>query len=140
MREDRWSRADRMAWGERTLPYSPQLQVLLDLRRPLDLPAQLIHGDLTGNVLFTAQKPPAVIDVSPYWRPMNYATAILVADLVCWHGVDPDTVIKRVGQVAHFPQLLVRALLFRMVTDLLAGSTCLKGHPPGLALAARLHT
>ncbi|MEC7225304.1 MAG: phosphotransferase [Candidatus Latescibacterota bacterium] len=139
LREDRWSRADRMAWGERTLPDSPQLQVLLDLRRPLDLPAQLIHGDLTGNVLFTAQKPPAVIDVSSYWRPMNYATAILVADLVCWHGVDPDAVIKRVGQVAHFPQLLVRALLFRMVTDLLAGSTCLKGHAPGLALAARLH-
>ena len=113
--------------------------MLLDLRRPLDLPAQLIHGDLTGNVLFTAQKPPAVIDVSPYWRPMNYATAILFADLVCWHRVDPDAVIKRVGQVAHFPQLLVRALLFRMVTDLLAGSTCLDGHAPGLALAARLH-
>ena len=28
LREDRWSRADRMAWGERTLPDSPQMQVL----------------------------------------------------------------------------------------------------------------
>lgn len=139
LRQDRWSQADRMAWGEVAPPANAQLQVLLDLRQPLDLPAQLIHGDLTGNVLFAAVGLPAVIDLSPYWRPRGYATAILIADLVCWHGVDADSVLERVGQVDHFPQLMVRALLFRMATDLLAGAAHLYGHAPGVALAVRLH-
>ena len=139
LRADRWSRADRMAWGEAALPANAQLHMLLDLRQPLDLPAQLIHGDLTGNVLFCPAGPPAVIDLSPYWRPRGYATAILAADLVCWHGVDPDAVLERVRPVTHFPQLLVRALLFRMATDLLAGAAHLDDHAPGITLAVRLH-
>ncbi len=34
--------------------------------------AQLVHRDLTGNVLFHPPLPPLVIDLSPYWlRPLS---------------------------------------------------------------------
>ena len=46
---------------------------------PPDEP-QLVHCDLTGNVLFAAGLPPAVIDISPYWRPPSYAEGVVVAD------------------------------------------------------------
>lgn len=46
--------------------------------------AQLIHGDLTGNVLFAADEAPAVIDFSPYWRPPVFAEAVVVADGLLW--------------------------------------------------------
>ncbi len=35
----------------------------------MQAPPQLVHGDLTGNLLFHTSLPPAVIDLSPYWRP-----------------------------------------------------------------------
>jgi len=28
-----------------------------------------------------------VIDFSPYWRPAEYATAIIIADAVVWEGL-----------------------------------------------------
>jgi prepilin-type processing-associated H-X9-DG protein len=74
-----------VAWGERDpasvlaaapAPLNGQLRSLLAARRPVHLPAQLIHGDLGGNVLFADGEPPAVIDFSPYWRP---AGLVLVA-------------------------------------------------------------
>jgi hypothetical protein len=48
--------------------------------RELAAPSQLIHGDLTGNVLFDDQLPPAIIDFSAHWRPVPYVAAIVVAD------------------------------------------------------------
>ena len=49
-------------------------------------PPQVIHGDIGGNVLFADASglPPAVIDVSPYYRPRSFADAVLVADAVAW--------------------------------------------------------
>jgi hypothetical protein len=88
-REDRWAVADRVAWGEHDIELHPELtSVGKRLRRalePLGAP-QLVHGDLTRNVLFSPALPPAIIDVSPYWRPPEYAEAVVVADALCWHG------------------------------------------------------
>jgi len=113
--EDPWALADRAAWGEREprLPVElsgllPGLQAALT---PLG-PAQLVHGDLTTNVLFAAGSAPAVLDVSPYWRPPAYAEGVVVADALCWHGARVDLLDRAqvpVGAVA-------RALLFRMAT------------------------
>lgn len=47
-----------------------------------------MHRDLTGNVLFSRSLPPAVIDISPYWRPPAYAEGVVVADALCWHEAD----------------------------------------------------
>jgi Ser/Thr protein kinase RdoA (MazF antagonist) len=78
---DRWAVADRIAWGEvdDTIPAS--LAHLANARRPVPLASQFIHGDLCGNVLTHPDLPPAVIDISPYWRPAAYAAAIALVDL-----------------------------------------------------------
>jgi hypothetical protein len=50
------------------------------LRRARDLP-QLVHGDLTDNVLFHDELSPG-IDFVPYWHPTEYAIAIIATDAV----------------------------------------------------------
>jgi uncharacterized protein (TIGR02569 family) len=111
----RWAVADRVAWGERSVELPHRVRPLVARRRPVELPCQLIHGDLGGNVLFHDLLPPAVIDVSPYWRPAGYADAIVVADAVAWEGAGDELVerlLRRQGD-----QLLLRAVLFRVAVD-----------------------
>jgi uncharacterized protein (TIGR02569 family) len=112
-RTDGWARADRIAWGDQPagdFGRVPEVAHLLSARTTVSAPSQLIHGDLSGNVLFADGLPPAVIDLSPYWRPPAYASAIVAVDAVLWHGADP-TLLSVVGNA----QLLVRALLFRLL-------------------------
>jgi len=115
-----WARADRIAWGEATGPADPLLDRLHDAYRPIDLPRQLIHGDLLGNVLFEEGRPPAIIDWAPYWRPAGYGAAIAVADAACWHG-HPLERLQADRRTAEWRQLLLRALVFRIATFLLVG-------------------
>jgi uncharacterized protein (TIGR02569 family) len=114
-REDWWARADRAVWGERPIRFRPEfaaiarrLQAALE---PLGRP-QIVHADLTRNVLFAPDLTPAIIDISPYWRPPAYAEGVVVADALCWHDAPPtlpEAVGVSVAAVAH-------ALLFRMAT------------------------
>ena len=114
-----WGIADRMAWGDEPLRYGPHLTAvmvrLLPLVKPISLPGQLIHGDMTGNILFDETLPPAIIDLSPYWRPAEYANAIIVVDSVVWEGA-PDTLLDFLGNSHEIHQLLVRASMWRIVT------------------------
>jgi hypothetical protein len=88
---------------------------LLASRRSVDLPRQVVHADLGGNVLFHPALAPGVIDISPFWRPAAYADAIVVADAVAWHGAGDDLVEHLLTQQGD--QLLLRAVLFRVATD-----------------------
>jgi len=114
-----WATSDRVAWGEipgddfAQVNHLPQLTAAL---RPVPAPSQLIHGDLSGNVLFDDQLPPAIIDFSPYWRPAAYASAIVVADALVWEGADAR-ILDAVTHIDNFGQYLIRALIFRAVTD-----------------------
>lgn len=124
-RTHRWAIGDRVAWGE--LPAADFAHVkhvprLLAAARPLHAPSQLVHGDLTGNVLFTRDLPPAIIDFVPYWRPLGYASAIVVADALVWEGAD-ESVLEAVGHIEDFSQYLLRALVFRAVVDRLLRET-----------------
>jgi hypothetical protein len=107
--------ADRVAWGERDLELHPELiSVGTRLRRVLEPlgPPQVVHGDLTRNVLFGPALPPAIIDISPYWRPPEYAEAVVIADALSWHGASPALLGLTNVSVAA----VARALLFRLVT------------------------
>ncbi len=73
-----------------------------------------MHGDLSGNVLFADGQRPAIIDFSPYWRPAAYADAIIAVDGLLWFDAGPD-LLSRAYSSPDFPQLLVRALIFRLV-------------------------
>jgi uncharacterized protein (TIGR02569 family) len=117
-----WSVGDRVAWAELDPPVPhPLLSRLLRVRRGVDLGSQVIHGDLTENVLFADLAPPAIIDVTPYWRPAGYAEAIVVGDAVHWRGAQPAPLLDRCGEIPDFGQLFVRAVIFRLVTTLIFG-------------------
>ena len=123
-----WTVGDQVAWGERDPgsvlaaapgPLAAQLRSLLAALRPVRLPAQLIHGDLGGNVLFAAGEPPAVIDFSPYFRPAGLALAVAAVDALTWSGADPAIL----GELANQPeldQLLARAHVGRLVTEIVS--------------------
>jgi uncharacterized protein (TIGR02569 family) len=120
--DDAWSRADRMAWNEEPLPHDPSLGRLAAAFRPVESPAQLVHGDLLGNVLFADGAPPTVIDWPAYWRPVGLGAAIAAVDAVCWHGF-PTSGLDALGDgIAEWSQLLVRAMTFRIATLYLLGA------------------
>lgn len=83
-------------------------------------PPGIVHGDITGNVLFDPVLSPAVIDLTVYWRPLNYSIAVIAIDAVCFEGA-PPSLLETTSPVRDFPQYLIRALLFRLVTDGLNG-------------------
>jgi hypothetical protein len=108
-----WATGDRVAWnGERF----PGIDDLLAALRPVAEPSSLIHGDLTGNVLFAAGLAPAIIDFTPYWRPRPFASAVVVADALVWEGAPPE-----LAETVD-PQYLLRALIYRAVTSMVAGT------------------
>lgn len=122
-RSSPWAISDRVAWGEipaSKFPHVRHLPELVSALRPVTAPSQLIHGDLTGNVLFDSARPPAIIDFSPYWRPTGYASAIVIADALVWEGAGRQ-VLDAVTHIGDFGQYLVRALIFRAVTAWIAG-------------------
>ena len=118
-RQSPWAIGDRVAWGE--LPVARFARVrhirrLAAAMRAVTAPSQLIHGDLGGNVIYHDVLPPAVIDFSPYWRPAAFASAIVVADALVWEGAD-TSILSAVGHIGDFGQYLLRALIYRAVTD-----------------------
>ena len=123
-----WTTGDQVAWGERDpgsiLAAAPaalagQLRSLLAALRPVRLPAQLIHGDLGGNVLFAPGQPPAVIDFSPYWRPAGLALAVAAVDALTWSGADP-AILGHLADQPELDQLLARAHVGRLVTEIVS--------------------
>lgn len=122
-RSHRWAIADRVAWGEQDVLVGTLSRPLLDrlerLRGPVDLPSQLVHGDLSGNVLLDDGATPAIIDVSPYWRPAAYADAVVVVDALLWWEAPAslvDEIAPRDLDDRDWQQLLVRATVFRLVS------------------------
>ena len=118
-RTDRWAIGDQVAWGDLPVPEwadTDHVPVLAAAVRPVDGRPQLIHGDLTGNILFADDLPPLVIDLSPYWRPPRFAAAIVVADALAFEGADA-TLLEQLRDDPDFAQYLLRALIYRIVTD-----------------------
>ena len=88
-----WTVGDQVAWGERDPepalgpaagPIAGQVRRLLAALRPVDLPDQLVHADLAGNVLFADGQPPAFIDFSPLRRPAALPLAVVAVDALQW--------------------------------------------------------
>jgi uncharacterized protein (TIGR02569 family) len=132
-RSNRWAIGDRVAWGElpaSDFPHVRHLAQLISALRPVTAPSQLIHGDLTGNVLFDGQQPPTIIDFSPYWRPTAYASAIVIADALIWEGADIQ-VMEAVHHIDDFGQYLIRALIFRAVAEWILSQEQSAGPPTG---------
>ncbi|HEX7135101.1 MAG TPA: hypothetical protein VF228_21185 [Iamia sp.] len=135
-RDDPWSMGDRVAWSGEAFDGGGALGDLVSrlqaVMRPVDLPDQLVHGDIGGNVLVEPGLPPAVIDMAAYWRPAGWAIAVAAADLMAWSGAPASILdVDGVGD----SQLLARALVYRLVTDAIAR----RGDAVALEASRRAH-
>jgi uncharacterized protein (TIGR02569 family) len=122
-RTDVFAVADRCSWDEYEVPLDSDLggrlfETLSGSRKPVALKPQVVHGDLFGNVLFAGSAPPAIIDFTAYWRPAEWAAAVVVVDALAWGGAD-EGLIERWAHLPEWPQLLLRAVLFRLAVHAL---------------------
>ena len=123
--DDPWRLGDRFAWEGEHLdtPVPDEVAAVRARLAPVDGADQLVHADLLGNVLFADGLPPAVIDVSPSWRPPAFAGAVVCVDAVSWWDGEPS-VLRLADE-----QLVLRAALFRLG----AASVLLRDEPARLA-------
>ncbi|HYB38877.1 MAG TPA: TIGR02569 family protein [Mycobacterium sp.] len=145
--------ADRAAWEERPLQSVPPappvvpatadgqrsidlINQLAGLRRPTKSPNQLVHGDLYGTVLFAGTAAPGITDITPYWRPASWAAGVVVVDALSWGDAD-DGLIERWNALPEWPQMLLRALMFRLAVHALHPQSTAAAFP-GLARTAAL--
>jgi uncharacterized protein (TIGR02569 family) len=145
--------ADRAAWEERPLQSVPPgtrtapptadgqrsvelINQLASLRRPTKSPNQLVHGDLYGTVLFIGTAAPGITDITPYWRPASWAAGVVVVDALSWGEAD-DGLIERWSALPEWPQMLLRALMFRLAVHALHPRSTADAFP-GLARTAAL--
>lgn len=145
--------ADRAGWEERPLqsvppgvPTAPPaadpqrsidlINQLAGLRKPTKSPNQLVHGDLYGTVLFAGTAPPGITDITPYWRPASWAAGVAVVDALSWGAAD-DGLIERWNALPEWPQMLLRALMFRLAVYALHPRSTAEAFP-GLAHTAAL--
>ena len=145
--------ADRAAWEERPLHSLPSgarlapgstdgqrsvelINQLATLRRPTKSASQLVHGDLYGTVLFAGAAAPGITDITPYWRPASWAAGVVVVDALSWGDAD-DGLIERWDTLPEWPQMLLRALMFRLAVHALHPRSTAAAFP-GLARTASL--
>ncbi|OAR21807.1 TIGR02569 family protein [Mycobacterium leprae] len=145
--------ADRAAWEGRPLQSVPSgvwaapmttdgqrsvdlINQLAGLRKPTRSPNQLVHGDLYGTMLFVGTAAPGITDITPYWRPASWAAGVVVVDALSWGEAD-DGLIERWNALPEWPQMLLRALMFRLAVHALHPRSTAEAFP-GLARTAAL--
>lgn len=81
--------------------------------------------------------PPAgITDITPYWRPASWAAGVAVVDALSWGAAD-DGLIERWNALPEWPQMLLRALMFRLAVYALHPRSTAEAFP-GLAHTAAL--
>jgi uncharacterized protein (TIGR02569 family) len=117
---DPWARAHRIAWQTDPLlsnlsKYATDIvqNLLKHTSSKSTGPTQIIHADLSGNILFDEELPPLVIDFSPFTAPAAYAEAILVCDCIAWQG-SPLSDLASLPANAYYKEMLTRAIVFRL--------------------------
>jgi len=118
-----WTRAQNLAWNNFQLPVefdtnaSRDLGELFRLWKPIDLPVQLIHVDLSGNILFDGDVP-VIIDFTPGFFPKEYAEVLLLSDSIAWFDEPLESLdLLPINKESTF-QMLLRAVLFRLSVPL----------------------
>lgn len=93
---------------------------LIRLRRPVDADTAdgVVHGDLARGLLFDATSEPALTDVVPYARPASWSAAVVAVDHLSWATVDAG-VLGRWQYLEHWPQMVLRAAVFRLAVHAL---------------------
>ena len=92
--------------------------------------------DRDGTVLFAGTAAPGITDITPYWRPASWAAGVVVVDALSWGEAD-DGLIERWASLPEWPQMLLRALIFRLAVHALHPRSTAAAFP-GLARTAAL--
>ncbi|MFD0678427.1 MULTISPECIES: hypothetical protein [unclassified Paenibacillus] len=118
-----WSKGHRIAWqiddlpGE--LPRETQ-EIINNLLSRVSLKeqykVQIVHSDLSGNILFDQDLSPLVIDFSPTIAPVEYAEAILVCDCIAWQG-SKISEIDLLPDNELYKEMIIRAIIFRLAVS-----------------------
>lgn len=112
-----WSTADLVAWQKLEFDYGQEFISFYNQIEPhlksIELPSQLIHGDLSGNFLCEPGLPPAIIDFSPAWAPNGFAEGIMLADAIAWENADPRE-LEVFRTIPNFGQFAWRGVLRRI--------------------------
>jgi hypothetical protein len=74
---------------------------------------QIVHSNLSGNILFDQVLSPLVIDFSPTIAPVEYAEAILVCDCIAWQG-SKISEIDLLPDDELYKEMIIRAIIFRL--------------------------
>lgn len=117
--------ADRMCWGEvehdegraGTGHGARLLAELATARRPVTAAPQMVHADLSRNVLFADEAPPAVVDFLPFWRPAAWAAAVVAVDAYTRQEASIE-LLANWGESPDWPQIVLRAVMFRLAVAL----------------------
>jgi hypothetical protein len=126
-----WAMADKVSWGEIKKEYNSDFESLMSpiysKLEKVTLSPCLIHGDLNGNIIFDKSLPPAVIDMTLYWRPKDFAKAIMIIDgIVCDDA--PLDIYKLVEHLPEMRQLMLRAGLRRILEQAEHAERGVKSH------------
>ena len=132
--------ADRIAWEELDRPLDETkggrwFEVLAGARRAIALPPQVAHGELLSSLLFDGDAAPGLVDFVPYYRPGEYGAAVVAVDALAWGGSGRE-LLDRWAHLPEWPQLLLRALLFRLAGNALNPKST-RAALDGLRAAAR---
>ncbi|TMU83548.1 hypothetical protein FGG79_19140 [Bacillus sp. BHET2] len=121
--DNRWAKAHRIAWQteeiSKELPNKTR-KIINDLLLKVSLnehyKVQIVHADLSGNILFEEVLPPLVIDFSPTVAPVEYAEAILVCDCIAWQGSKVSE-IDVLSNNEFYKEMIIRAVVFRLAVE-----------------------
>lgn len=118
-----WSKGHRIAWQIDEIPgelpeeiYERLDHLLKMVRLQEQYKVQIVHSDLSGNILFDQVLNPLVIDFSPTVAPVEYAEAILVCDCIAWQGSE----VSEIGLLPNndlYKEMMVRAIIFRLAVS-----------------------
>lgn len=87
---------------------------LSHLRGELTEPEQLVHGDVLGCMIFDGTADPVLTDFVPTFRPAGWPVALLIVDAMAWAN-GPDALLQRWAHIPGFDELVVRAVLYRVL-------------------------
>lgn len=86
-------------------------------RGEITQPFQVVHGDVLGCVIFDGMAAPVVTDLVPVWCPAGWPVALLIIDAMAWAN-GPDSLIQRWSHIPDFHELVLRAVLYRIVVHI----------------------
>ena len=118
-----WSRAHKVAWQVTELAKEIHIEIrqiieklLHKVRLKENYACQIVHADLSGNILFHELLSPLIIDFSPTVAPVEYAEAILVCDCIAWQG----SIVSDIDMLLNNEfnkEMIIRAVVFRLAVE-----------------------